>query len=247
MQIHAEDRFADCFGDATTSVAYADFGPADQAGSVLLRPFVQALGAESGAMLKQVHGTDGCVIHSADHARALGVRQHKGDFLVTAVPGVVLCVATADCLPIIFYDRMRQACGIAHAGWRGSVADITGATLASMQTNFGTEPGDLQILFGPSARSCCYRVQEDFMQNFKPFSFADQLFHREDQELFFDLPLFNRLQLEKHGVASATIDERRNICTICNPAFCSVRREGQQTGRQITAVALCGDLKPKRC
>ncbi len=247
MQIHAEDHFAVCFGDATTSVATADFEPAGQVGSVLLRPFVQALGAESGTMLKQVHGTDGYVINSSDHARAFGVRQQEGDFLVTAVPGVVLCVTTADCLPIIFYDRARRMCGIAHAGWRGSVADITGATLASMQANFGTKPGDVQILFGPSARSCCYRVQEDFVPNFKSFSFAGRLFRREDQELFFDLPLFNRLQLEKHGVAPAAIDERYNVCTICNPAFCSVRREGQQTGRQITAVALCGDLKPKRC
>ena len=47
-----------------------------------------------------------------------------GDGVVTATPGRLLAIQTADCLPVIVVDAKRRAVGVFHAGWRGTVKRI---------------------------------------------------------------------------------------------------------------------------
>ena len=70
--------------------------------------------------------------------------QLVGDGLITATPGLLLGVQTADCLPIILVDPKRRAAGVFHAGWRGTVKRIVEKGVGEMRCRFGSRPRDLQ-------------------------------------------------------------------------------------------------------
>ncbi len=190
--------------------------------------------------LHQVHGTEGLVISdSADipsHAFS-----YPGDFLITQRSSLGLALAAADCLPIIFYDPYNNVIAIAHAGWRGSVAGVAHKTLEKMRTIYGTSPQDLKIFFGPSAKKCCYRVGEELQQSVVAHDYGASTLSwplTKGDMTFFDLPLFNQLQLMECGVPSSAFITDYNLCTICDLSFCSYRRQQQEGSRQITVVTI---------
>ena len=64
--------------------------------------------------------------------------QLAGDGLITATPGLLLGIQTADCLPIILVDPKRRAVGVFHAGWRGTVKRIVEKGVGEMRRRFGS-------------------------------------------------------------------------------------------------------------
>lgn len=90
--------------------------------------------------LTQVHGADVVTVtRPGEHAGA------RADAAVTAVPGAVLAITTADCVPVVLYAD--GAVGVAHAGWRGLMAGVVGATAEALRA-LGHEP--VQAVLGPS-------------------------------------------------------------------------------------------------
>ena len=67
-----------------------------------------------------------------------------GDGLITATPGLLLGIQTADCLPIILVDPKHRAVGVFHAGWRGTVKRIVEKGVGEMRRHFGTRPRDMK-------------------------------------------------------------------------------------------------------
>lgn len=187
--------------------------------------------------LKQTHSASGvvCTENNLSHIRPF---QDEGDFLMTDLPHIGLGVMTADCLPIVLYDNRNHAVAIVHAGWRGSAQGVVLNALKLMQETYATDLNNLQIFFGPSAKICCYQVQEDLMTEFDDYPYAEQAFQWHGDELFFDLPGFNKLQLESVGVKKESFHVGYSICTICDDKFYSYRRQKEQAGRQMTVVSL---------
>ncbi|WP_236851712.1 polyphenol oxidase family protein [Candidatus Sodalis pierantonius] len=102
---------------------------------------------------KQVHGTDiGWVSRPGE---ALG----ELDGVVTDVPGILLTVLTADCLPVLFCRRDGGRIGAVHAGWRGLLAGILGQFAATLNTA-GDSPSRWVAAIGPAAGPCCYEVSQ---------------------------------------------------------------------------------------
>jgi polyphenol oxidase len=173
----------------------------------------------------QVHGVDGWIITQPEQlTQPVILYERDGDFLITNQPNVGIGVLTADCLPIVFYVPGKNIIAVAHAGWRSSVARIASIVIETLQQKYNIAPADVHVLFGPSAKSCCYEVSADFVKNLSPFAFADQVITKHDGKLFFDNPLFNKLLLIQAGVPVANINENNNLCTICNRQFHSYRR-----------------------
>lgn len=162
----------------------------------------------------------------------------EGDFIITDVPALGIGVLTADCLPIVFYDTKNHVVGIAHAGWRGSVAGVGVQAVKAMQDTFGTHLEDLQIFLGPSAKVCCYQVNEQVIEQLDNFPFANQVVVRHEGSVFFNLPKFNQLQLEAMHIKKDAFHVQYNVCTICQDQYYSYRRQGVKAGRQATVVAL---------
>lgn len=199
--------------------------------------------------VRQVHGNLVRVIRAEDGVfegkfeTAEGKAVLEGDGLVTDVPGVLLGVGTADCVPVLVVDVEKRAVGAFHAGWRGTVAGIVGEGIDAMRREYGSRPEDLMAAVGPSIWACCYAVGEEVRSLFRErFGYADELF-RERKGLCVDLWEANRRQLLEAGVAAARI-EVVGECTACTREmngrrrYFSHRAEAGTAGRMLNVVGI---------
>ena len=161
----------------------------------------------------------------------------EGDFLITNRIGAAIGVLTADCLPIVLHDEKKHACGVVHAGWRGSVAGIAVRAIEAMQKNFGTDPIDVKAHFGPAAGRCCYEVGEGFYKNVSRRHVGEVVVSKNGR-FFFDNYKLNKLQLIDVGVLERNLINSYNLCTICNNSYHSYRRDRDKSKRQATVVVL---------
>ena len=112
--------------------------------------------------VRQVHGTDALIV---DRPVTAADRFEGGwDALVTDQPGVTVVVRTADCVPVLVYDRRRTVVAAIHAGWRGALARIVPKTIELLAARFAIETGDLRVSIGPSAGPCCYEVDDAVLE-----------------------------------------------------------------------------------
>ena len=187
-----------------------------------------------------------------------------GDGMITNVPGLVLAVQTADCLPVILVDPKKRAVGVFHAGWRGTVKRIVEKGVGAMRLHFDSRPGDLEAAIGPGVHNCCYSVGEEVRQKFiSQFAYANRLFHQIEESdpvrekypmlfltarapghsnlpvtIFLDLTEANRLQLLDAGVSAKKI-QCSPFCTSCNPdTLFSHRAEKGVTGRLMGVAGI---------
>jgi YfiH family protein len=162
----------------------------------------------------------------------------KTDALVTDVPGVFLMLRFADCVPVLFHDPVRQAVGLAHAGWRGTVSHIARATVEKMVDAFGCSPADIRAGIGPSIGPCCYEVGPEVVSAAqKAFPDAPFVLQRGSGERWhFDLWAANHHQLAAAGVTEI---ELSGLCTACRTdEWFSHRAEGGRTGRLAAVIGL---------
>lgn len=180
---------------------------------------VSGLTQDHMASLKQIHS--GIVLRADRQAGCVG----EADALVTAEPGAMVSIRTADCLPILIADKRTGAVAAVHAGWRGTAARIAGAAVARLGEEFGARPEDLVAAIGPGIGVCCYEVGEEV---------ALQLDRSHAGRV--DLAQNNRRQLEQAGLAPHSIDIL-SPCTYCDAErFWSYRREGERAGRMISYI-----------
>jgi YfiH family protein len=114
----------------------------------------------------QVHGAGVRVVSEADRgsgAFSLEDTIPATDALVTSAPGVVLAILTADCVPIVLHDPVVGVLACVHAGWRGTVARVSAAAVAAMQT-LGSRPADVIAGIGPAIAPARYQVGPDVHQ-----------------------------------------------------------------------------------
>ena len=165
MFIERNPKFTIYFGDMDQSVSVDEI--LVQENTSALQNIVQQIQANQIAFLRQEHGVQGKIIELSDDQNYFF--QPAGDYLITQKINCGIGVVTADCLPIVLYDPINHAAGIVHAGWKGLQAGVLEVTVTDMITQFGSRPEDLQIYLGPSARPCCYEVQQDFVDQFQEY------------------------------------------------------------------------------
>ncbi len=210
--------------------------------------FLNAVGVEPEALTlgRQVHGATVQVVGAADRGRGRPPRFDgfpATDALVTDAPDVALGTIVADCVPIVIYDPRRHAVGIAHAGWRGTVAAIARETVRVMRDTFGSRPDDLLAGIGPSIGPCCYEVGPEVVAAWEDANVAGgtAAIVRRAASYHFDLWAANRLLLVEAGLPDAQI-ETSDICTRCRYGeFFSYRaaRAGlSPSGRMMMVVQL---------
>jgi polyphenol oxidase len=199
--------------------------------------------------LGQIHGRDVRIAtkaHAGHGARPGSTQIGLGDALVTNQVGPVLMTLHADCQPVLVVDpgsgHRGPAVGVAHAGWRGTVANIVGATLAAMTAAFGTRVDDVHVVLGPAIGRCCYDVGEDVVDAWRRTAGADadEALAPDGQRHRFSLTAANALLLNRVGVRDSNL-EVSDICTKCegNHWF-SHRGQGAQTGRFGAMIAIHG-------
>src|SRR5271166_5217944 len=121
---------------------------------------------EDFVFARQVHGAGVRVVGAADRgsgAFCMDDAIADADALITATPGLVLAILTADCVPIVLHDPHVRVLACVHAGWRGTVAGVSVAALAAMQA-LGSRPSDVIAGLGPAIAAARYQVGPDVHQ-----------------------------------------------------------------------------------
>jgi polyphenol oxidase len=160
---------------------------------------------------RQVHGAGVRIVGEAERgsgAFSLDDAIPDADALVTRSPGVLIAILTADCVPIILHDPVAGVLACVHAGWRGTVARVSAAALAAMQT-LGASPSQVIAGVGPAASPARYQVGADVHQAVtEAFGPAAVGFLRPDSvpdRWLLDLWAANRFLLLEAGVPAAQI------------------------------------------
>ena len=191
----------------------------------------------------QTHETNYLLIGDAYLSASSQQRQemlHGVDALITREPGYCLCISTADCVPVLVYDKKHGAIAAIHAGWRGTVAYIVRDTLLRMEKEFGTSGEDVVACIGPSISLASFEVGEEVYEAF--------------QKNGFDMP---RISIRKEETGKHHIDLwKRTECKsllVCRPdrwslpgyvrifittSFFSARRLGIKSGRILSGIMI---------
>ncbi|WP_054957542.1 peptidoglycan editing factor PgeF [Paenibacillus dakarensis] len=205
---------------------------------------------EDWTCAEQVHGSDIAVIGPTERGRGNIDRQsaiQDTDGLLTNTPGVLLTSYYADCVPLYFWDPVNQAVGLAHAGWKGTVAGIASRMAEKMAEEFGSRAKDIRAAIGPSIGQCCYEVDEKVMLKVRdlglpaPGNESDtDLFYtdKKNGKFMLNLKEINRHIMIKAGILTDHI-ECTSWCTSCrNELFFSYRKDGGTTGRMASWIGV---------
>lgn len=164
------------------------------------------------------------------------------DGLITNEPGLILCTSFADCVPLYFVDPKKQAIGLAHSGWRGTVNRMGARLIEEMKRQFGSNPGDLLVAVGPSICVDCYEVGEDVAGEFQK-AFPDTVvLQKGKQEGKYQLDLWkaNEQLLLDAGIRKEHL-EITDLCTCCNQELLfSHRASHGQRGNLCAFLELTG-------
>jgi polyphenol oxidase len=214
--------------------------------------------------LRQFHSN---LVVIADLADAGRDTPRKADGLLSAQPGCLIAVQTADCVPVLVTDRKRRVVGAFHAGWRGTAKRIVENGVGRMRLEFGSRPADLIAAIGPAIGPCCYAVGEEVLAEFESqFTYGRELFREvydsdslrqrypmlflnqrapghgpSGSRLHVDLREGNRRQLLACGVPARSIQEVGG-CTQCSPdLYFSHRGSNGRTGRMMAVIGIRGE------
>ncbi len=219
------------------------------------------------SVLHDVRQTDGALkrkLATSDGRPAL-----EGDGLITDVPGVLIAVGIADCVPVLVADVRKRVVAAFHAGWRGTASRIVEAGIARLRQSYGSRAEDLVAAIGPSIGPCCYTVGEDVQAEFVlKFNYGRLLFRADSdgaprspeplngsppephqvspyEGAKLDLWEANRQQLLVAGLLDSRIT-LLGACTACSRdgrgqlRYFSHREERGVTGRMLAAIGIAG-------
>jgi len=215
-------------------------GSSDQAEAVAINRarVAQAMDVTAGSL---------CFVHQAHTADVITVTgpaegvHGRADAMVTATPGLLLAVLTADCQPVLLADRQAGVVGAVHAGWKGALAGVLEATVEAMAA-LGADRGRIAAAIGPSISQRAYEVGPEFFEAFNDADADNARFFANGAagKYQFDLPAYGLHRLREAGVAQA---EWTRHCTYADEArFFSYRRSTHRKeadyGRLISVIRL---------
>lgn len=176
-----------------------------------LNSFLSTIDIEADAIcMGQIHGGNIAII------------KNKSDLMIKNIDGLVtdklntpLAVMTADCLPVLFFDPVKKAIGVVHAGRKGLAKDIVANIMQELRNEFGSLSENIIAAIGPGIEKKCYEV---------------------DSELV-DIRYQARSYLLAEGIAHDNIEDI-NICTKCDTSQFYSYRRGDKRERFVSVICL---------
>jgi YfiH family protein len=163
------------------------------------------------------------------------------DALITKEPHIFISVLVADCVPVIFYDKIKAVVAVAHAGWKGSLKRIVAKTASKMKDHYLCGAKNIIVGIGPSIGPENYIISEDVASKFKK-EFKDEtnkfLTRMKDDTFQLNLWELTKIQLLDEGIAEENI-EFSEMCTFeKQKLFYSHRRDQGNTGRFACGIMI---------
>ncbi|MBD5201656.1 MAG: peptidoglycan editing factor PgeF [Bacteroidales bacterium] len=190
------------------------------------------------ALCRQTHSLNIALVDNADEY------PQDTDALITLRKGLAVGVRTADCVPILLHAPDIGAVAAIHAGWRGSLGQITAGCVKRL-IGMGASPALMYAAIGPAICADCYEVDAELGHRFAEAGYAECV-HPSPTGLHgkshIDLKEMNRLQLLREGLDEARISTSE-YCTRHSlirqlPVFPSYRRENGTEERLVTFIAM---------
>lgn len=156
-----------------------------------------------------------------------------GDALITDKKGIAIGIFTADCVPVLMFDKRLNIIASVHSGWKGTLSNICANTIGKMEDKYLSNPKDIVVYIGPHNRSCCYEVSEEMINIFKDkFAGVDV---SEGRYLNLENCILHELQ--NKGVKKENIN-CINYCTHCSKEipFYSYRNPETKQGRMFSFI-----------
>ena len=221
------------------------FRPGDSRANVLenFSRFSEAIGfsLEDTVFSAQTHSTNLRRIYASDKGKGIGPSDIQcTDGLHTNEPNIALVTFCADCVPLLFFDPIRNVVAASHSGWRGTVDEIGRITVETLIEEYSCEPKDILAGIGPSIGPCCFEAEEPVASEFleKPKWEAYVKGPNAAGKYKIDLWQINKQMLSDAGLLPEHID-CEPMCTSCNEKlFFSHRRDGDKRGAMATVICL---------
>ena len=217
-------------------------GSADDPAAVAENRRLAVAAVLPGAALASVYQ-----IHSADVVNVTGGiaddQRPRADALVTATPGVILGILTADCVPVLLADTTAGVVGAAHAGWRGAIGGVTDATIAAMVA-LGASRDRIAAATGPCIGRSSYEVGDEFVARFAEADPENERFFSAGRpgHAWFDIEAYVAARLAAAGIGRVEmlgLDTCRDEARFYSFRRATLRGEADY-GRQISLIGLAG-------
>ena len=188
--------------------------------------------------LAQIHQVHSAHVHIVNKPVGKNSVLAQGDAMISNTPGLLMLMRFADCVPILFFDPVKNAAGIAHAGWKGTVKEVVSEVVDKLKNQFGTNPADLITGIGPSIGPDHYEIGDEVIKEVKNtfHNSWDQILITGTDSVKLDLWEANKISLRNAGVKHI---ETAGICTACSVKdWYSHRAENGSTGRFAAVIGL---------
>jgi YfiH family protein len=194
-------------------------------------------------IMHQLHSD---IIHRLDEAPG---KKLEGDALMTNVPGLLLVIRTADCLPVLLVDEEKQAVAAVHCGWRGTEKRILEKAVKAMVEAYGSKPAGMQAALGPCIGPACYEVGPEVKRAFLQAGFPEGVFVERGRlpaieipnyqgRYLLDLRAANTWILRTLGFKKGSVFNPGAVCTHCEPRLLSYRRNSADPRRMHNFIGL---------
>lgn len=198
------------------------------------------IGKSNILMLKKWFELDDVLYLHQIHSDIVCVGNHdlyncEGDGIITNMRNVAVGVFTADCVPILMYDRRNKVIAAVHSGWKGTFSCIAVRTMQKMEKQFGSKPCDIVVYIGPHIMDCCYEIGEDVALKFKSCKLYDGSDIIKNNKLSLKTCIIK--QFESICVPAENINSL-DICTFCSKEYemYSYRKSKIGNGRMFSFI-----------
>ena len=187
-------------------------------------------------LLQQVHSNKFVYINE----KYKNKNKPKADAVITNQRNLPIAVLTADCSPILIYDKKMKIIAAVHAGWKGMYKGIINKVIKFMVTK-GCELKNITAVVGPSISLKNYEVKEDFKLKFIKQSKKNNIFFKFNKnKLFFNLTGYVRSSLERNKIKHIDI-LKIDTFDIKNKFFSArraIKLKHNDYGRNISIIML---------
>ena len=199
-----------------------------------LKYVAKKIGVKKIVLLHQVHGKKIFSLNKISNKKLIG------DGLITNISGIGIGILTADCAPILFFDRKKKIIGAVHAGWKGAYKKIAKKMISCFKKR-GSKLNDIIAVVGPCISQSNYEVKGDFKTKFlnqNPIN--KKYFKKNNNKFFFDLKSYIFSQIKNCGISNIEIIKKDTF----NPKnnFFSARRSLKKKiddyGRNISIIMI---------
>jgi YfiH family protein len=188
-------------------------------------------------LVKQIHSNK--FIFLSENTKIKN-RSINADAIITKKKNFPIAILTADCVPILLFDRKRKMIAAIHAGWRGAFKGIINKVIKFMLKK-GCNKKDITAAIGPSIAQKSYNVRIDFKNKFIKKHKKNKIFFKNIKNLiYFDLTNYIKSELKFNKISKIdmvnidTYDKKNNFFS----ARRSLKLKHDDYGRNISIIMI---------